>query len=298
MEIIKATTMGYCMGVRRAMELAEKAVKDYPNKKIFTLGPLIHNQVALDSLFKKGIEVLYQDKIELLCNENTVVIIRAHGVPPKTLDLLEKTKTVIINATCPRVLSNQKRASEFAKKQCTVIIAGDKNHGEVSGLEGFIQKYCNKSYVIQNSSEAKQLAEKLDPNENSEVVLLSQTTISQKEYEAIGFQLIKKFPDILIQNTICPATKERQAALDELCKESDGIIVIGGKLSANTCRLFYTAQENTTKSEYKSKYACHIENPSEIPQVFYTLNRVGLTAGASTPDNVIDDVEKALMLQV
>src|SRR5574344_1092187 len=96
MEIIKATTMGYCMGVRRAMELAEKAVKDYTNKKIFTLGPLIHNQVALDSLFKKGIEVLYQDKIELLCNENTVVIIRAHGVPPKTLDLLEKTKTVII----------------------------------------------------------------------------------------------------------------------------------------------------------------------------------------------------------
>ena len=142
MQIIKADIMGYCMGVRRAVDSAEKAIKDFPHKNIYTLGPLIHNQNALDILEQKGVRVLklQNDKFSFDIDENSVVIVRAHGVAPQIIKLLEKTGCTIINATCPRVLSNQKRAADFAKRQFAVIIAGDKNHGEVTGLEGFVKE--------------------------------------------------------------------------------------------------------------------------------------------------------------
>ena len=299
MQIIKADIMGYCMGVRRAVDSAEKAIKDFPHKNIYTLGPLIHNQNALDILEQKGVRVLklQNDKFSFDIDENSVVIVRAHGVAPQIIKLLEKTGCTIINATCPRVLSNQKRAADFAKRQFAVIIAGDKNHGEVTGLEGFVKEFCSECYVIENTKDAEILSNQIyqNPSINKDnIVLLSQTTISATEYESIGKVLKEKFPSIQILNTICPATTERQEALKKLCAQVDGVVVIGGKSSANTCRLFSMAQDFSENPEYRCKFACHIENPCELPKEFFSLEVVGLTAGASTPDEVILSVEKSL----
>jgi 4-hydroxy-3-methylbut-2-enyl diphosphate reductase len=299
MEIIKADIMGYCMGVRRAVESAEQSIKDFPHKNIYTLGPLIHNQNALDNLEQKGVRVLklQNDKFSFDIDENSVVIVRAHGVAPQIIKLLEKTGCTIINATCPRVLSNQKRAADFAKRQFAVIIAGDKNHGEVTGLEGFVKEFCSECYVIENTKDAEILSNQICQNSSinkDNIVLLSQTTISVTEYESIGKVLKEKFPSIQILNTICPATTERQEALKKLCAQVDGVVVIGGKSSANTCRLFSMAQDFSENPEYRCKFACHIENPCELPKEFFSLEVVGLTAGASTPDEVILSVEKSL----
>ena len=299
MQIIKADIMGYCMGVRRAVDNAAKAIKDFPHKNIYTLGPLIHNQNALDNLEQKGVRVLklQNDKFSFDIDENSVVIVRAHGVAPQIIKLLEKTGCTIINATCPRVLSNQKRAADFAKRQFAVIIAGDKNHGEVTGLEGFVKEFCSECYVIENTKDAEILSNQICQNSSinkDNIVLLSQTTISATEYESIGKVLKEKFPSIQILNTICPATTERQEALKKLCAQVDGVVVIGGKSSANTCRLFSMAQDFSENPEYRCKFACHIENPCELPKEFFSLEVVGLTAGASTPDEVILSVEKSL----
>ena len=300
MEIIKADIMGYCMGVRRAVESAEQSIKDFPHKNIYTLGPLIHNQNALDNLEQKGVRVLklQNDKFSFDIDENSVVIVRAHGVAPQIIKLLEKTGCTIINATCPRVLSNQKRAADFAKRQFAVIIAGDKNHGEVTGLEGFVKEFCSECYVIENTKDAEILSNQICQNSSinkDNIVLLSQTTISATEYESIGKVLKEKFPSIQILNTICPATTERQEALKKLCAQVDGVVVIGGKSSANTCRLFSMAQDFSENPEYRCKFACHIENPCELPKEFFSLEVVGLTAGASTPDEVILSVENTLI---
>lgn len=284
MIIKKAEILGYCMGVRRAVETAELACRENPDKKIFTLGPLIHNNSALEVLAEKGVNVLKEDASDLAEDaENSVVIVRAHGVPPLVMQNLKSRGVTVIDATCPRVLSSQKRAADYAKRGYTVFLAGDKNHGEVVGISGYARASDADCIVIEHKEDAaavKHVAEK--------AVLLSQTTISRSEYDAIAAVLKAKNDALVVLNTICPATDERQNALIELCKNVDGILVIGGRHSANTKRLLRTAQDLCA-------HAALIETAEEIPQEFFALERIGLTAGASTPDFVIDSVETALL---
>ena len=284
MVIKKAEILGYCMGVRRAVETAELACSENPGKRIYTLGPLIHNNSALEALAEKGVNVLKEDASDLVTDgHDSVVIVRAHGVPPVVIENLQKKGVTVIDATCPRVLSSQKRAADYAKKGCTVFLAGDKNHGEVVGISGYARASGAECIVIEHKEDAE--AVKHVPEKS---VLLSQTTISKNEYDAIAAVLKAKNQNLVVLNTICPATNERQNALIELCKNVDGILVIGGRHSANTKRLLRTAQELCA-------HAALIETAEEIPEEFFTLNRVGLTAGASTPDFVIDSVENALI---
>ena len=270
------------MGVRRAVETAELACIENPDKKIFTLGPLIHNNSALEALSEKGVNVLKEDASDFVSDGQSVVIVRAHGVPPQIMENLKKKGVTVIDATCPRVLSSQKRAADYAGKGYTVFLAGDKNHGEVAGISGYARASGADCIVIEHKEDAE--AVKYVPEKS---VLLSQTTISRSEYDAIAAVLKAKNANLVVLNTICPATDERQNALIELCKDVDGILVIGGRHSANTKRLLRTAQELCAHSAL-------IETAKEIPVEFFTLNRVGLTAGASTPDFVIDSVESAL----
>lgn len=280
MNIIKADTLGYCMGVRRAVESAEVALKEYSEKKIYSLGPLIHNPLALEELEIKGLFTIEESQIDQI-DENSVVIIRAHGVSPKVKNLLEKKNVSIIDSTCPRVTVSQNRVAEFSKKGFTIVLAGDKGHAEVEGIKG----YCNNDfYCVQNLEEAQKL---FNTESDEKILLLCQTTFSPSEFEKISNYLKTKFSNIEIINTICPATKQRQDALERLCKSVEGIIVVGGKKSANTIRLYQKASSLV-------KNAIHIEKSIEIPPSFYSLKSVGITAGASTPDNVIDDVIEKL----
>lgn len=293
MNIIRATVLGYCMGVRRAMETAEECLTKYEDKQVFTFGPLIHNKQALLPLEEKGLKILTENDIDLSDEKNPpVVIIRAHGISPYTLEKLEAKGCVIENATCPLVLANQKKAAAYAKEGYQVILAGDKDHGEVVGIAGFAEyEKPGSCHLVENEADAKKLIKNFAQNpdfiKENKFVLLCQTTFSSSEFDKIAKVLEDGHLETTVLKTICNATNQRQEALLDLCKKVDGVIVVGGKNSANTQRLYLSAKANC-------KMACHIENANEIPEDFYKLENIGITAGASTPDSVIEAVEAAL----
>ncbi|MBR4600840.1 MAG: 4-hydroxy-3-methylbut-2-enyl diphosphate reductase [Treponema sp.] len=297
MEIIRAKILGFCAGVRRAVLAAEKALEENKGGQVYTLGPLIHNPVALNKLAQRNLKILLEAKIPLL-NPNDTVIIRAHGVPPETENEIREKGVNVVNATCPLVTKSQKTAAEYAKKGFVIFFAGDKNHGEVVGIEGYARKAALEAekefnfILIKDVDELKNeifsLSEKKLLSSDSKIVLLSQTTFSIKTFDSLQKELKSSLPQAEIVSSICPATHERQNALKDLCSLVDGVVVIGGKNSANTNRLFATAEKLCKK-------AVLIETPEEIPADFFELEKVGITAGASTPDDTIDAVEKRLL---
>lgn len=281
MKIIRASVLGFCFGVRRAVELAEKALVENPDKTVYSLGPLIHNENALRALEVKGLHILEEEDIAGL-EEGSVVIIRAHGVAPSVTDALEKRGCQIIDATCPRVKASQKMVERYSSENDYVVLTGDRNHGEVIGIAGYAGENFSQ---LQDFEEAEKFD--IPGSEEKNVILLSQTTYSPKEFEKIENLFRTKFRNLAVMNTICPATNERQEALLELCGLVDGVLVVGGRNSANTKRLYQTAAANCN-------LAAHIQSAADIPQEFFNLKTIGITAGASTPDEIIEDVERKL----
>lgn len=283
MNVIKASVLGFCFGVRRAVDVAEEVVSsdENKNKKIFSLGPLIHNPVVLDELEKKGVHVIdpanWKD-----APEDSLVIVRAHGTTPGVMNELAAKGSRILDATCPRVHASQLLAQKWSAQGYTVIIAGDKNHGEVTGISGYAE---NNAVVIQNLEDAKALPIP------EKAILLAQTTFSPKEFARICEEIQTKSKNtgskLEVFNTICNATMQRQDALKEVAVKADAIIVIGGKSSANTRRLWETALTYCSNSYL-------IENASQIPSEIKNFETVAITAGASTPDSVINEVVQNL----
>jgi 4-hydroxy-3-methylbut-2-enyl diphosphate reductase len=281
MKVIRASVLGFCFGVRRAVELAEKALNENPQKKVYSLGPLIHNESVLKSLGERGLITVEEKDMETIPQES-VVIIRAHGVAPKVIQRLEEKKCFIVDATCPRVKASQKMVERYTSQNDYVVLTGDRNHGEVIGIAG----YAGENFIhFQDYKEVEKI--QIKDSDKVNVILLSQTTYSPVEFAKIEKLFRTKYKNLAVMNTICPATNERQNALLELCKKVDGVLVIGGKTSANTTRLFITAKENC-------KNCAHIQSEKDIPKDFYKLKTVGITAGASTPDGIIDTVENTL----
>jgi len=281
MEIIRADIIGFCFGVRRAVEMAHTALDENPAVKVYSLGPLIHNETTLKKLADKGLFIVEENDCDSIENES-FVIIRAHGVAPSVMNKLNDKHCRIFDATCPRVKNSQKIVERNKTEKDYIIFTGDKNHGEVKSIEG----YADKNFVLlQNAAEADFFV-KVAPSDKK-VMLMSQTTFSTREFGKITDILKSKYNNLEVQNTICPATKERQEALRELCAKVDGVLVIGGKNSANTNRLYQIAQENCQKAAF-------IQTAEDIPDDFYSLSKVGLTAGASTPDELILEVEESL----
>ncbi len=269
------------MGVKKAVEAAEEALKENAQTRsatVYTLGPLIHNPTVLADLESRGLQVLSSEDIPHIA-KNSVVVIRAHGTTPKVVDGLKGMGANVVDATCPRVHLSQKRAAEWSAQGYDIVIAGDKNHGEVTSISAFAQ---GRVTVVQTSGEARslELAEKS--------VLIAQTTFSPSEFEKISSLLKAKNPALVVFNSICPATMKRQLALQDLQGKVDGIVVIGGRVSANTRRLYETANKIAA-------HAALIETAAEIPDEFYSLATVGISAGASTPENVIRSVEERLL---
>ena len=285
MQVIRASILGFCAGVKRAVLAADKALLENKEGQVYTLGPLIHNPVALENLAKRNLKILSETNIPNL-KENDTVIIRAHGVPPETERALREKKVNVVNATCPLVTKSQRTAAEYAEQGYIIFFAGDKNHGEVVGIEGYAKEAAKKAkkslhfILIKDVSELKSKIKSLQNDKTlgseSNIILLSQTTFSIKMFESLQNELKSLYPASKIISSICPATHERQESLEELCSKVDGVIVIGGKTSANTTRLFKTAEKLCKK-------AVLIEKPEEIPEDFFSLEKVGITAGASTP---------------
>lgn len=278
MEVIKADVLGYCFGVRRAVDAANEALESKnSSQSVYSLGPLIHNPTVLNTLHSKGLQILNTENISSI-EENALVVIRAHGTSPEILKALEKKGARIVDATCPRVHSSQNLAAKAGEQGIPVIIAGDRNHGEVTGIAAF----AGKNVIVIETVEEAQALEEME-----EALFLSQTTFSMELFTRMKEILSKKITRLQVVSSICPATRERQEALRNLEGRADGILVIGGKESANTRRLFETASSICSKTAL-------IEDEKEIPEDFFGLKRVALTAGASTPDSVIEKVELRL----
>ena len=281
----RAQVLGYCMGVRRAVEAVYRALAEYPDKTVYTYGPLIHNPVTMRLLEAKGVRIVNPDEeLKPQIIPGSPIIIRAHGIAPQKRQELVDCGVIIIDATCPRVIASQFRAVQYSQKGYTVILAGDKNHGELIGIKGYALSVPNgKCITVQTAAEAEALQ-----YDGLPTVLIAQTTIKREEYCAIANILRNKISDLTVLETICPATDERQEALLELVKDVDAILIIGGSNSANTRRLLQTAVAS-------SKPAWLAESAADIPQEVYRYRTIGLAAGASTPDSSINSIEQLLL---
>jgi len=287
MKVIRSGVLGFCMGVRRAIELAA-AEAERRAGPVYTLGPLIHNPVVLADLESRGVMVLN----ELPQSIKGSVVIRAHGIRADVEEKLRSTQSGkecrVIDATCPRVKASQLKAEELSFSGYSLFLAGEPEHAEIEGIVGYTGSapFC---VVVNCAYDAEREAAKLyRKNNNAKTALLAQTTISNEEYLRIGEVIKIFFPNLEIIDSICPATLERRNALRELLKQVDAVVIIGGNQSANTRRLLSIAEEG-------GKPCALVENASEIPPSFRSHETVGLCAGASTPDSVIDEVEKALL---
>jgi 4-hydroxy-3-methylbut-2-enyl diphosphate reductase len=271
-----AKNSGFCFGVRRAIDLAEKATREKP--KVYTLGPIIHNPQEVERLEKQGIKILKDPKRI----KEGFVILRTHGIPFELHRKLEANKTInIIDATCPFV----KRAQNIVKQLSVnmksedekVILVGEKVHPEVVALVSYGNGKC---VVIENPEEADSF--KGSGNLN----IVSQTTQTPENFDNI-IKVLKKRHKIKIYNTICKATLDRQKSAKKLAGTFDLMIVIGGKNSGNTTRL---AQICGTKTR-----TYHIETVDDVKERWFRkIESVGLTAGASTPDWIIKNIERRI----
>jgi (E)-4-hydroxy-3-methyl-but-2-enyl pyrophosphate reductase len=277
MKILIAKTSGFCMGVRRAVEMVLDA-PDQQAEPIFTYGPLIHNPQVLNLLQSKDITILD----EIPDQGSGTVLIRAHGVPPTTKQGLKEANFKVIDATCPRVIKVQTIIRKHAKKNFASIIIGDKDHPEVIGLLGYARQ---KGHVIGTMQEL----EALPAFENA--IIVAQTTQNTRFFEAVKSWASANHPHYKIYNTICDSTERRQAEVKRLAESVDAVIVVGGRNSGNTRRLAEIARET-------GKPAYHIESETDLKtidsNVLVSARHIGITAGASTPNWIIKKVYRSL----
>jgi len=273
-KVIRASTLGFCPGVRRAVELAEKAARDAGDagKPVFILGQIVHNPSVTAKLEKLGARHIDENTV---VPAGAVVVIRSHGVPPAVIQKLIAAGAEVVDATCPKVIANQKAAARYASAGYTVVVAGDKGHGETASVAG----NAPGSMIISSPEEAHAV------KSEKPVALIAQTTISDGEYDAIRAALPSELADV---RGICGATQERRLALTALCATVDAVVVVGGMNSANTRRLAELARS-------LGKPALHVESAAGIPATLAVYETIGLTAGASTPDSDIDEVEARLL---
>lgn len=268
MNITMAKSVGFCFGVKRAIRLSLDAAAE---GDVCSLGPLIHNQREVERLCRQGVR--WADCMDDI-SANTVII-RSHGVPPQTMAKLEEKGYRIIDATCPFVKKAQQIAAFSRENSDTVVIVGDKHHPEVIGLMGF----SGENVVVVNDLEAAK-----KETYRGVTAVLSQTTQSLKEFERVVEYIKTRAEQVIVNNTICKATEERQNEVAAIAKKTDLVLVIGGKNSANTAKLAAIAARNGARTAV-------IENVLDINNfIFKDADQVGITAGASTPDWIIEEV--------
>jgi 4-hydroxy-3-methylbut-2-enyl diphosphate reductase len=286
MKVIRCEVLGFCMGVRRAVELAVSEAEG--GGRVYTLGPLIHNPAVLDDLESRGVQAIEYPPDN---PEGCSVIIRAHGIDPRLEESLRATNCRIIDATCPNVKKSQLKAKDLVRSGYGLFIAGQERHAETAGILGYAGYYGQGEFcrVVSNAGEAEAAARGLyETGKSTKTALIGQTTISEEEYALIGEGIKKYFPDLLVVQTICAATRERQQALRELLNRTDAVIIAGGRESANTRCLLAIALNG-------GKPCTLAENAAEIPPTFRAYETVGICAGASTPDTVVDEIERELL---
>ncbi|MGG5461673.1 4-hydroxy-3-methylbut-2-enyl diphosphate reductase [Clostridium sp. B9] len=272
-KITLAKNAGFCFGVKRAVDEAIKYQKEF-DKKIYTLGPLIHNNDVVNYLEDNNIFAIELSEADNL-TPGDVVLIRSHGVKECVIKDLEAKGLIVKNATCPYVTNIQQKVKKCYEQGYKIIIVGDKNHPEVIGING----WCNDSAIITNGKEDL-------TNIPVKVCVVSQTTEKKATWNKVLNEIVSESKEIVAFNTICSATDVRQKSVQELSEESDLVFVIGGKNSSNTTKLYEICKKECPKSY-------HIENVKELDESLLqdeSIKNIGITAGASTPDWIINEV--------
>ncbi|MBA3805227.1 MAG: 4-hydroxy-3-methylbut-2-enyl diphosphate reductase [Acidobacteria bacterium] len=275
MEVLLAEEYGFCFGVERAVDMVEEAVTK--GGTIRSLGALIHNAQEMERLEAKGVATINSPAE---ADRETVAVIRAHGVTPQVQHELEGRAAHVIDATCPFVTRVQHLAERAAEQGRDVIVAGNPDHPEMIGVVGYAP---NNTYVVRDASEVARLPLLHEP------LVVSQTTIKLQTFLEVA-EAVREHADAepQIVNTICSATRDRQDAARALAGQVEAFYIIGGRHSSNSVKLLAVCKEQCEKSFL-------IETPAEInPQDLEGIARVGVTAGASTPNWLIDQVMKRL----
>lgn len=285
MEIILGKKSGFCYGVQNAVEKAETEVVN-SKETIYCLGELVHNKTVTNNLENKGLVF-----IENLEQAKGKTIIRAHGIEKEVYEYAKKGNIELIDLTCPNVLKIHDLAYEYSKKGYYIILIGKKGHPETIGTISF----CGEnSKIISDSDEVEQLIIDIEKSNSKKVLVISQTTYSLKKFDDIVNEITNKISkdiQLEVKNTICLATELRQKETEEISKQADIMIVVGGKNSSNTTKLYEICLNNCKK-------VIHIEDEKELElEKISKYNKVGIVAGASTPKSTIENVVNLLKMK-
>jgi 4-hydroxy-3-methylbut-2-enyl diphosphate reductase len=267
------------MGVRRAVDIVLEIAQHETSRRIYTYGPLIHNPQTIELLKNRGVNPI-ENIEEIQDRENAILIIRAHGIAPAERKKIKESGVKIVDATCPKVGYVQSIIKKHAALDYTVVIVGDKEHPEVDGLLGYAG---GRGIILATLDDVGQLPS------FDKVCVVAQTTQDSDNYSKIVEKIKNIYPHVIVFNTICSSTEQRQAEVIAMAGEMDAMFIVGGKNSANTRRLADLAQKQQTPS-------FHIETPTEMENInLGPYNRIGVSAGASTPNWIIDRVMDKIM---
>ena len=288
MEVTVAKTAGFCFGVQRAVDKVYELIGSCPDR-LFTLGPIIHNEEVVNDLEKKGVRVASEDDLRTL-PEGSTVVIRSHGVGKKVYDHLEEYGLSYVDVTCPFVLKIHRIVEKESRAGAHIVIIGDPDHPEVVGICG----WCMGPYtVIRTEQDALDFVFPADKS----ICIVSQTTFNYNKFKDLVEILSKKRYDntvlniLNILNTICNATEERQREAKSIAGEVDTMLVVGGRHSSNTQKLF-----EICKKECENTY--YIQTPVDLDSdMFQCSSYVGITAGASTPKKIIEEVQEHVRIK-
>lgn len=279
MEVILAKSAGFCFGVKRAVDKVYQQTEE-KNGKIYTYGPIIHNEEVVKDLEKRGVCVIETQEALKDCKDGTVVI-RSHGVGKEVYDLLKRENISYVDATCPFVLKIHRLVEKYSNDNYHVVIIGNEEHPEVQGIRGWSSN-PEETTVISNLQEAQNFTLKTD----KKICVVSQTTFNNKKFKELVEIITEKGYDIIVLNTICNATQERQTEARKIAANVDAMIVIGGKTSSNTQKLFEICKKECENT-------CYIQTLKDLDlSKLQSINSVGITAGASTPNKIIEEVQK------
>ena len=288
MEVKVAKTAGFCFGVQRAVDKVYELI-DSCQDRLFTLGPIIHNEEVVNDLEKKGVRVASEEELKTLPKGSTVVI-RSHGVGKKVYDQLKECGLSYVDVTCPFVLKIHRIVEKESKAGSHIVIIGDPDHPEVVGICG----WCIGPYTVIRT---KQDALDFVPPEGKNVCIVSQTTFNYNKFKDLVEILRKKRYDntvlniLNILNTICNATEERQKEAKSIAGEVDTMLVVGGRHSSNTQKLFEICKKECGNTYY-------IQTPVDLDsEMFQCSSYVGITAGASTPKKIIEEVQEHVRIK-
>ena len=283
MEIRLAKTAGFCFGVKRAVDTVYKEAEKN-HETIYTFGPIIHNEQVVADLEKNGVHVV--NTIEELkeLKAGTTVIVRSHGVGKYVYDLMEECGLNVVDATCPFVKKIHRIVERESLAGKRIIIIGNDKHPEVEGIKGWVS---GKAVVIETMQEATDF----QADENTQLCIVSQTTFNYNKFKDLVEIISKKGYDVESINTICNATEERQTEAKMIAGEVDSMIVIGGSHSSNTQKLFEICKKECENTYYiQTLQDLNLEN-------LKGAEKVGITAGASTPNNIIEEVQKHVRIK-